>query len=78
MKRIEKMAKEHVAEEFRPDATDLIKAYSQSDYEAGFRAAREMAAEACEKVGKIARHDETMTEWSKNAAAFRIMGEEEV
>lgn len=44
MKQIEKLAIEHVEAQLRSSASDLIKIYSQADYTAGFRKAREMAA----------------------------------
>lgn len=45
MKLIEKLAMEHVESQLRPTANELIKIYSQMDYLAGFRKAREMAYE---------------------------------
>lgn len=45
MKKLEKLAKEHVEKQTRFDANELIKIYCQCDYEAGFRKARETVVE---------------------------------
>lgn len=74
MKVIEKLALDLVEKATHPEGDPRLRRAMKAAYEAGFRAAREMAAKECDQEYE----DDQWSAWEKMAQNIRQLGEEEV